>query len=52
MAIALGASVSLLLEVRGNAPEPLRRGLRYVVGFDIALAMACAFAAVWWLSVR
>jgi hypothetical protein len=52
MAIALGASVSLLLEVRDAAPARVRRRLGFVVGLDVVLALACAAAAVWWLSSR
>jgi hypothetical protein len=52
MAIALGASVSLLLEVRDAAPVRVRRRLGFVVGLDVVLALACAAAAVWWLTAR
>jgi hypothetical protein len=52
MAIALGASVALLLEVRDAAPARVRRQLGFVVGLDVVLALACAAAAVWWLSSR
>jgi hypothetical protein len=52
MAAALGASISLLLEVRDVAPARIRGVLGIVVGFDVALAIACVFAAVWWIASR
>lgn len=52
MAMALGAAVFLLLEVREAAPLRLQRPLRLVVGIDVALSAACALAAIWWVVVR
>ena len=52
MAVALGTSVLMLLEVRTSAPLRLRHALGPIVALDMVLAVLCVIAAIWWIASR
>ena len=52
MAVALGTSVLMLLEVRSSAPYRMRHVLGAIVALDTVLAAICVIAAVWWIANR